>query len=66
MVVEGITTTKVAYELAQQYNVEMPITQEIYEVLYNGGSAKEAVSNLMSRDRTHEIEEIVDSSNSNW
>jgi len=66
MVVEGITTTKVAYELSQQYNVEMPITREIYEVLYNGNSAKDAVANLMTRTRTHEIEEVVDSSNFDW
>lgn len=66
MVVEGITTTKVAYELAKEYNVEMPITQEIYDVLYNDGSAKEAVYNLMSRARTNEIEEIVDNLNSDW
>ncbi len=66
MVVEGITTTKAAYELAQQYNVEMPITQEIYDVLYNDGSAKDAVYNLMTRNRTNEIEEVVDRVNSNW
>lgn len=66
MVVEGITTTNVAYKLAKEYNVEMPITQEIYNVLYNGGDAKAAVTNLMTRNRTHEIEEVVDSLNTDW
>ncbi len=66
MVVEGITTTKVAYKLAKRYNVEMPITGEIYNVIYNGGDAKEAVTNLMTRSRKHEIEEIVDSTNMDW
>ncbi len=66
MVVEGITTTKVAYELAQQYNIEMPITSEIYSILYSNNNAKDAVSNLMCRNRTHEIEEVVDSINTDW
>lgn len=66
MVVEGITTTKVAYELSLQYNIEMPITTQIYNVLYNGSNAKDAVINLMNRDRTHEIEEVVDSLNADW
>ena len=66
MVVEGITTTKVAYNLAKKYSVEMPITQEIYDVIYNGGNAKEAVTNLMTRSRKHEMEEIVDKINMDW
>ncbi|MBU5677323.1 NAD(P)H-dependent glycerol-3-phosphate dehydrogenase [Alkaliphilus sp. MSJ-5] len=66
MVVEGITTTKVAYELAQQYNIEMPITSEIYSIIYSNNNAKDAVSNLMCRNRTHEIEEVVDSINTDW
>lgn len=66
MVVEGITTTKAAYFLAQKYQVEMPITQEIYRVLYEGYSAREAVTNLMTRNRTHEIEEIVNDHLLNW
>lgn len=66
MVVEGITTTKVAYELAKKHNVEMPITGEIYNVIYNKGDPKEAVTNLMTRSRKHEIEEIVDSTSMDW
>ncbi len=66
MVVEGVTTTNVAYELSQKYNVEMPITQEIYNILYKDIDAKQAVKRLMCRERTHEIEEVVDSSNVDW
>lgn len=66
MVVEGIMTTKAAYELAQKYNVEMPITQEIYNVIYNGGNAREAVINLMTRSRKHEMEEVVGDMNLSW
>lgn len=66
MVVEGITTTKVAYNLAQKHGVEMPITEEIYNVLYNNSDPEEAVTNLMTRNRKHEIEEVVDNTNWNW
>jgi len=34
MVVEGVATTKAAYELAQEKGIEMPITEAIYKVLY--------------------------------
>lgn len=66
MVVEGIATTKAAYNLAKHYDVEMPITEEIYKVIYNGGNAKEAVTNLMTRSRKHEIEEVVDNISVDW
>ncbi|MBP2649850.1 MAG: hypothetical protein H6Q74_675 [Firmicutes bacterium] len=59
MVVEGIRSTIAAYELARRYDVEMPITQEIYRVLYEGANPLEAVSQLMSRGRTHENEEVA-------
>lgn len=66
MVVEGIITTKAAYRLAKKYNIEMPITEEIYNVIYNGGNAKEAVTNLMTRSRKHEMEEVVGDMNLSW
>lgn len=65
MVVEGITTTKAAYQLAQEYQIEMPITKEIFNVLYEGTSTADAVGNLMTRTRTHELEEVVDE-DINW
>lgn len=66
MVVEGVVTTKVAYELSQQFQVEMPITTEIYKILYKGSDAREAVINLMLRSRTHELEEIVGNQQIEW
>lgn len=66
MVVEGITTTKVAYELAEKYNIDMPITEEIYRVLYQDTDPKDAVTNLMTRNRKHEMEEIVDENSIDW
>ena len=56
MVVEGIKTSKSAYNLAKKLNVEMPIINEIYQVLYEGKDVKNSVINLMLRDKTHEVE----------
>lgn len=54
MVVEGVNTAKAAYELSLKHKVDMPITREIYNVLFNDKSAKEAVIDLMQRDKTFE------------
>ncbi|WP_304626243.1 NAD(P)H-dependent glycerol-3-phosphate dehydrogenase [Sporomusa sp. GT1] len=59
MVVEGIRATKAAFQLAAKYKVEMPITEQMYEVLYQNKSSKHAVLELMTRGRTHEVEEVV-------
>lgn len=48
MVAEGVRTTKVCYLLSKKYNVYMPITENIYNVLYNNMTIEECVSNLMS------------------
>ncbi len=49
MVVEGVTTSKSAYELSNKYNVDMPITREIYNIIHNDKSPKDAVGELMLR-----------------
>ncbi|MCD7033353.1 NAD(P)H-dependent glycerol-3-phosphate dehydrogenase [Metabacillus sp. GX 13764] len=59
MVVEGVRTTKAAYQLSQKYDVKMPITAALYQVLFSGESPKEAVDSLMSRVRTHEMEDLI-------
>ena len=59
MVVEGIKTTKSAYILGKKYNVSMPITSEIYNVLYENADVKAAVDRLMQRDKKHEMEDVV-------
>lgn len=58
MVVEGVRTTRAANELAKQYEVQMPITAELYSVLFANNSPKSAVENLMGRLKTHEIEQL--------
>ncbi|WP_257347717.1 NAD(P)H-dependent glycerol-3-phosphate dehydrogenase [Pseudalkalibacillus decolorationis] len=58
MVVEGVRTTKAAHQLAQKEGVEMPIANELYEVLFHSKSPKEAVDSLMKRSKTHEGEDL--------
>ena len=66
MVVEGTKTTKAAYELSKKYNVEMPITQEIYNVLYSGSDVKNSVVNLMMRNKKYEMEDIYEGMEIDW
>jgi glycerol-3-phosphate dehydrogenase (NAD(P)+) len=54
-VAEGVTTTIVAHNLAQQLGLEMPITEKIYQVLYQGLSPKQAALELMEAEAKHEL-----------
>lgn len=56
MVVEGIPTTRAIYEKAREKNIDLPITSEIYEVLFNGKSPHESVGALMGRNLKSEFE----------
>jgi glycerol-3-phosphate dehydrogenase (NAD(P)+) len=49
-VVEGVPTTKAVRELAAKYSVEMPISEAIYQILYEGLPMRGAIDSLMSRD----------------
>jgi glycerol-3-phosphate dehydrogenase (NAD(P)+) len=55
-VAEGVKTTKAVKKLADATDVEMPITNEVYAVLYEGKSAKEAAASLMMRPLRGEFE----------
>lgn len=59
MVVEGVKTTKAAYHLSRQRNVQMPITNELYQVLFEGKQLVNAVEDLMGRVKTREIEQVT-------
>lgn len=59
MVVEGIYSAKAALALARRYEVEIPIIQEVNRVLFENKSAKEAVSDLMLRDRRVESDSLA-------
>ncbi len=54
MVVEGVNTARVAYELSKKYDVVMPIVEEANNILYYNKNAKEAVFSLMTRSKTSE------------
>ncbi len=54
MVVEGVYSAKAAAALAEKYGVDMPIIGEVNHVLFEGKSAKEAVLELMLRDKRAE------------
>ncbi len=59
MVVEGFYATKAAWTLAKRMQVEMPIVEEAYSVLFENKDPKEAVMSLMERKRKHETESDV-------
>ncbi|GGB07175.1 NAD(P)H-dependent glycerol-3-phosphate dehydrogenase [Agarivorans gilvus] len=53
-VVEGYRNTKEVYLLAQRVAVEMPIVEQVYQVLYQGKSPKQAAIDLLARDQREE------------
>lgn len=54
MVIESIDNIEVAYALAKKYNIEMPIVNAVYDVLYNHLNPKDAVTMLMTREKKSE------------
>ena len=59
MVIEGVRAAAAAKFLAERLSVEMPITSAIHAVLHAGKDPRDAVVELMSRTRTHEMEEVA-------
>lgn len=55
-VVEGIPTTKAVYNLSRNLNIDMPNTEQVYKILYEGFAPKQAVNELLSRDLKAEYE----------
>ncbi len=53
-VVEGYRNTKEVYMLAKRTGIEMPITEQIYQVLYEGKPVKEAAMSLLGREKKSE------------
>ncbi len=54
MVVEGVYSAKAAWQLAKNYQVPMPIVEQVNQVLFYGKSPAEGVMDLMMRDKTNE------------
>jgi glycerol-3-phosphate dehydrogenase (NAD(P)+) len=54
-IAEGITTTVAALKLASELDVEMPIAEQVFRVLFKGLDVRQAVSELMVRELKHEL-----------
>jgi glycerol-3-phosphate dehydrogenase (NAD(P)+) len=50
MVAEGIKTTKSVYDLAQKMGIDMPILEQVYNIIYCGKNCSEAVRDLLTRE----------------
>jgi glycerol-3-phosphate dehydrogenase (NAD(P)+) len=59
MVVEGMYTAEAAYQLAARHLVEMPITEQIYQVINDETDARTAVTALMTRQKKQETEDLI-------
>ena len=59
MVVEGVYSAKAALALSNKYDVEMPIVEHVNKVLFDGLSAKEALHDLITRDRKKEASSLT-------
>lgn len=55
MVVEGVNAAKAVRELGKKYDVELPITEQACLVLFEGKDSKQAVLELMGRDKKNEV-----------
>ena len=58
MVVEGVYSAKAALALSKKYQVPMPIVEQVNQILFEGKPAKEAVADLMLRDRQIESRDL--------
>jgi len=56
MVAEGVKTCGVVMELAKEYNIQMPITEEVYKVVTDGNTVRDAFKGLLR----HEIRSEAD------
>ena len=54
-VAEGVPTTRAAYNLARKHETPMPITEQVYGVLFEGKSPQTAVAEIMAREPKEEI-----------
>jgi len=55
MVAEGVKTSRVVMELAEEYDVEMPIAEEVFNVCHKGRSAEDAYRGLLRRETSAEM-----------
>jgi glycerol-3-phosphate dehydrogenase (NAD(P)+) len=55
MVAEGIKTSKSVYDLSNELGVEMPICEEVYQVIYEGKEPRQSVADIMNRELKPEL-----------
>lgn len=58
MVVEGVYSAKAAKKMAEKYGVSMPIVEEVNLVLFEGKTAKDAMNDLLTRERKEEFSQM--------
>lgn len=54
--VEGIKSAKASYELSQQHGIDMPIVDQVYEIIYENKDPQQAVMDLLKREQKEEVE----------
>lgn len=54
MTIESIDNIEVAHKLSKKYNIDMPIVENVYKILYENLSPKDAINILMTRDKKSE------------
>jgi len=54
-VAEGVTTSVAVWDIAQKLQLEMPITEKIYQVLYNGADARKVITEILGAKGRHEL-----------
>ena len=54
MTIEAIDNIETAYQLSRKYNVEVPIVESVYDILFNNLKPQQAVTNLMTREAKQE------------
>lgn len=59
MVVEGVRTAKAAHQFAKQQQVEMPITEGIYQILFEDKIPRAVVEQLMTRNKREEMDDLA-------
>lgn len=59
MVIEGVLATQATYQMASRYQVEMPVTESLYRVLFHNSRPDAVLEEMMNRVRKHEYEDLA-------
>jgi len=56
--IEGLKTLKVVKKIADEHNVEMPIVDSLYKIIYKGSSLEGSIQNVLGKDMVKDVEFI--------